>query len=73
VHLTDQQQKAIAGLLGDLKNEITELKKAATTVKQGATNVTASAQAVDGAVSGVLPALTQAAGMGATRVRHQIV
>jgi hypothetical protein len=66
LNMTDSQQKAIAGLLGELKGEVSKLKKAAEAVQQGAVQVKGSAQAVDGAVRDVLPALTQAAGTGAS-------
>jgi hypothetical protein len=65
LHMVETQQKAIDGLIGDLKGEVAVLKTAAGAVQNGAKKVTTSAQAVDSAVGRVLPALQIAAAEGA--------
>jgi hypothetical protein len=65
LHMVETQQKAIDGLIGDLKGEVAALKTAAGAVQNGATKVKTSAQAVDDAVGRVLPAVQIAAAEGA--------
>lgn len=65
LHMVETQQKTVDGLIDDLKGEVAALKTAAGAVQNGAKKVTTSAQAVDGAVSRVLPAVQIAAIEGA--------
>ena len=63
--LTEDQQKAIAGLLGEFKGEVAGLREAVQAARQGAAKVIGAAQAVDSVIKGATPALRQAAGDGA--------